>query len=114
MSDSITFPLLFFSPGQLFEEQSCPEPERGIIQADDSVDICFGIAVVPGAHPPFLQEASCQEFYKKDEYCVADAADDDTVIFQPSKQRCEEGCQAIYGEHPKGGLAFELHFAAAE
>ncbi len=97
----ITSPLLFSAPGQLFEEQACPKPERGIIKADDPIDVCFGITVVPGAHPPFFQETPCQELCQKNKDSVAGTADDNTVIFQPFKQGSDKRGHAVYREHPE-------------
>ena len=85
----ITSPLLFSAPGQLFEEQ------------DDPVDVCFGITVVPGAHPPFFQETPCQELCQKNKDSVAGTADDNTVIFQPFEQGSDKRGHAVDREHPE-------------
>ena len=56
-------PVLFFE--EKFVEKSEPEPEWGVIQTNNPVDIKWAGRIVPGADSPFFQDAAGYEFCKE-------------------------------------------------
>lgn len=47
---------------QLLKDQACREPERGVVQTDQTVDVPFGAAVIPGTHFIFFENAAADIF----------------------------------------------------
>ena len=76
--------LLFFGDSRAeksFKNQTGKEPDRCVIEADDTADIPGGIAVIPGAHIPLLQEAAGAVFRRENAGGIDDPAKDDMQSF---------------------------------
>lgn len=96
-------------PEQLFVEQSGEEPHRGIVQTDDAVNVPACLTVIPGAHITFFQQTSGDEFRKENGTGVDAPPKQRPFFSNPTGDGGQKSGHPIDGEHPDGGLAYELH-----
>lgn len=97
-----------------FEQQSCAEPQGGIVQTDQMPDIPTTAAVVPGTELPPFQEASREILCGENQAHICDSTDPERLFTQQAAEGSKDGGAAVDGEHPDGSDPFEGHIPAAE
>lgn len=98
--------LLFFVVADtMFEQQPCQKPPGPIVQADQSVYIQVGIAVIPGTHVKFAQKPSGGVFGGKNQHHVDEAPHQNILFAENFVDGSHSSCHAIDGKHQQRGVA---------
>ena len=91
----------------MLEQESCAEPEGGIVKTYYSADVVAASCVVPGAELSPAKEAAGEKLYGENQGHIGDSSQKQGAIPHQFKQRPKESCTAVDGEHPQGRGACE-------
>lgn len=99
---------------EFFIEKSRKKPEGREVQADDAVNIPFGVTVIPGTAALFFEPFSADKFSEKDSGCIEAATEKNVFLTKKAGERTDKGGAAIDGKHPEGGTACQCFFMSAK
>lgn len=98
----------------MLEQQSCAEPEGGIVQTYDSADVVATSSIVPGTEFSPAQKTAGEKLYRENQSHIGGSSQNKGAFSHQFKQRMKKRRTAVDGKHPQGCGACETQVAAAQ
>lgn len=99
---------------QPLKKQPCAEPERGIVQTDNTFYVPSAFAVIPWTKSAAGQNAPGGIFGGEDQTHIDQSPDKRRLFFQKSAYGGDGGGTAVDREHPKGGVSAQGEISASQ
>lgn len=105
--------LFFLCADAMFKKQTGQKPPGTIVQADQTVHVQVGIAVIPGAHIKFAQEPAGGVFGGEDQHHVDEASHQNILFAENLVDGGHGSSHAIDGKHQQRSVSHEPFVSVA-